>query len=61
MKRKPKIQIRFGKILAAVQSFIFSPFLMFFVFLGTISNSVLTGWERYRHWLCNKIDNPKKK
>ena len=47
MKRKPKIQIRFGKILAAVQSFIFSPFLMFFVFLGTISNGVLTGWERY--------------
>ena len=61
MKRKPKIQIRYGKILVAVQSVIFTPILLFFVFIATASNGVLTGWERYRHWLCSKLDNHKKK
>lgn len=61
MKREPKIKIRFGKILIAVQTLILSPILLSFVVIGTACSGVLTGWERYRHWLCSKLDTRNKK
>ena len=56
MKRKIKVQIKWGTILYGISAAILMPVVLFFSILNISSGGVLNAWTGYRRWLSMKFD-----
>ena len=56
MKRKIKIQIKWGTILYWISAAVLMPVVLFFSTLNIASGGVLKAWMGYRRWLSMKFD-----
>lgn len=56
MKRRPKITIMWGRVIASLLSFILLPILLPVTIIESICTNILLAWGQFRHWIITKLD-----
>lgn len=56
MKRRPKITIMWGRVIASLLSFILLPILLPVIILESICVNIMIAWGQFRHWIITKLD-----
>lgn len=56
MKRRPKITIMWGRVIASLLSYILLPILLPVTIIASICENILIAWGQFRHWIITKLD-----